>query len=526
MRSESVPGLPWPGRWGLPTLIAGDLEERLSRELDMKNLIWAAAASAFAAVALFAPAVGTLSAQSAGRAAIVTAASSPVEDRIWRLLDDPRPVYASLAEADFRSLGAGFDLPDGGRTVTDLAARAPGGAFDPRDLSGVPAARLGYKADWIVERYRRYNLEWDIPALRLTSLAPEARSYPWLVIVNGGAANFYEFFVDLKNRPGWAQYLAQKLNVMIVTIPGNFRYGGWETPIASPERQPAYLLDRELSMPEYELRNIVYTNSVIMQGLKALIMKHTSGPILIIGHSTSGELAMLANDDADLRARLEGRFLGWGSGGPARLARIQDAREDDGKGPLTATRETLPLHVLTRRDSASYSRGYSGRLNPMYEPGMSHYQIAEAWLATEARRRANFKQQIQDLEHAGGIDYKGRIELAVERALKASGNPWGVNAEDVSKDLFVTHYTRMEGYRDMVWMVAHYDRNHWVPEDPMRSPEVFFANEYRLRNPDARIRLIVWDLTMTHYGHLEMPRELASATYSVVRWLLRERTTQ
>ena len=444
-----------------------------------------------------------------------------IEQKIWSLLDDPEAVYVSLPDADFRALGEGFDLPDGGQAVTELALKAPGGAFDPRVVAEIPPEQLGYKADWIVERYERYNLEWDITGLRLTSLAPEARNYPWLIIMNGGAANMYEFYVDLKNRPGWAQYLAQKLNVMIVTIPGNFKYGGWEQPIEDIRRQPAYLLDRELPMEEYELRNTLLTNSVIMQGLKALVMNHTQGDILLIGHSTSGELAMLANDDPELRARLKGRYLGWGSGGPARLDRVREARNPDIVGIAAVADQPKPLHILDRRTPEVYSRGYSGFLNPLYEAGMSHYQIAERWLEVEGRRRANFKQQIQNLEHGGGIDQKGRIEVEIENLLKKTGNPWGVNLEDVSKDLFSTHYTRMDGYTQMVWTVAHYDRNHWVPEDPMKSWEVFVVNEYRAKNPDAKIRLMVWDPLMTHYGHLEMPKQLAAATYSVVRWFFK-----
>src|SRR5215471_14599373 len=84
-----------------------------------------------------------------------------VENKIWKLLDDDKAVFVSLSEADFRALGEGFDLPDGGKTVTQLAQAAPGGTFDPRDLSKIPAATLGYKADWIVERYKRYGLDWD-----------------------------------------------------------------------------------------------------------------------------------------------------------------------------------------------------------------------------------------------------------------------------------------------------------------------------------------------------------------------------
>ena len=445
------------------------------------------------------------------------------EQKIWSLLDDPKAPYVSLSEPDFRSLGAGFELPDGGRSVTALAEKAPGGAFDPRDVAKIPAATLGYKADWVVERFHRYNLDWDIGALKLTSLNPTAKNYPWFIVMNGGAANLYEFYVDLKNRPGWAQFLAQKLNVMIVTIPGNFKYGGWEMPIANVKRQPAYLLDRELAMAESEVRNAVYTNSLIMQGLKALIARHTEGDILLIGHSTSGELSMMAYEDPDLRAQLKGRYLGWGSGGPARLELLRTEKEPNvvTRGGATIPGQKIELHMLERRTPESYSRGYSGFLNPLYEAGMSHYQIAERWLAAEARRRPNFKQQMQNLEHGTDLGKKAWVEVQIENLLKKTGNPWGIAIEDVTKDLFVTNFTRMDGFQQMVWTTAHFDRNHWVPEDPMKSIEVFVANQYREKNPSAKIRVINWDPPMTHYGHLELPQQLAAAHYSVVRWFYR-----
>ena len=453
-----------------------------------------------------------------------------LEQKIWTLLDNSKAPYVSLGEAEFRALGAGFDLPDGGSAITRLAEQAPGGAFDPRDVAKLPPQQVGYKAEWVVERFRRYNLDWDITGLRLESLDPEAKNYPWFIIMNGGAANFYEFLVDLKNRPGWAQYLAQKLNVMIVTIPGNFKYGGWEHPIADLKRQPAYLLDRDLTMDEYEVRNAIFTNSLIMQGLKALITKHTSGDILLIGHSTSGELSMLAYEDPELSVRLKGRYLGWGSGGPARIESLRTVIGKDipprggttaRSGAASAPAVRKPLYILERREPAGYARGYSGFLNPLYEPGMSHLQIGERWLAAEARRRANFKQPLQDLEHGADLGQKAWVENEIDTLLKRTGNPWHISAEDVEKDLFVTNYTRMDGFRRMVWTTGHFDRNHWNPEDPMKSIEVFVANAYRAKNPDAQIRLINWDPPMTHYGHLELPKQLAAADYSVVRWLMR-----
>jgi hypothetical protein len=108
-------------------------------------------------------------------------------------------------------------------------------------------------------------------------------------------------------------------------------------------------------------------------------------------------------------------------------------------------------------------------------------------------------------------DLERRIwNLLDDAPLKKNGNPWRIVVEDVEKDLFVTHFTRLDGYRRMVWTTAHFDRNHWDPEDPMNSIEVFVANEYRAKNPGAEIRVLNFDPPMTHYGHLEPRRQLAS----------------
>ena len=52
---------------------------------------------------------------------VAMAQSENLEKKIWTLLDDSKAAYVSLPESDFRALGGGFDLPDGGRTVTALA---------------------------------------------------------------------------------------------------------------------------------------------------------------------------------------------------------------------------------------------------------------------------------------------------------------------------------------------------------------------------------------------------------------------
>lgn len=447
--------------------------------------------------------------------------NAAVEEKIWSLLDMPDKPFVSLPAPDFMALGEGFDIPDGGTSITALAMAAPGGAFDPRDLEKIAPEKLGYAADWVVERYTHYNMDWDITALKLTSNNPMADKYPWFVIINGGAANWYEFYVDLKNRPGWAPFLAQKINVMIVSIPGNFKYGGWPQPIQDETRQPQYLLDQDLPIEESYLRNALLNNQVVMHGLKQLLMENTTGDILISGHSTSGELAMLAYGDPELSARLKGRYFGWGSGGTARLALSQPFLQPEPADETPAAPEARrPLEQLSRRDVRAYSRGYSWFLNPLYEPGMSLADIAGTWLESEARRRPQFKQQIQDIEHGSGYAEKGYVELEIKRLLAATGNPWGVDIEEVQSELMSTYFTKITGFDKMVWTTAHMDRNHWVPEDPLTSEEVYVAEQFRAANPDAEIRVINWDPEMTHYGHVELPREKAAADYSVIRWLV------
>jgi len=176
---------------------------------------------------------------------------------------------------------------------------------------------------------------------------------------------------------------------------------------------------------------------------------------------------------------------------------------------------------MARRTPAVYSRTYSRWLNPLYEPGDSVLAIATKWLDAEGRRRANFKQPLQDLEHSDNFHMKGEVEVAIERALAKTGNPWKINVEGVQKDLCSTSFAPTRGYRTMVWCVAKLD-GHWNALYPDAGGDVTIAKEYRRRNPDAKIRVIGWDLPMTHYGHVELPEQLAAAFVDVIDWMLRQ----
>lgn len=429
------------------------------------------------------------------------AQSATAEARALDLIRRADP-YASVPASLFEDLG--WDLPDGGRSVERLARSAPGGAFDPRELERLSVGELGYRASWHVLRYPHYGLDWDITGLLLEPRAPEA-GLPTLVIIHGGSANWYEFFVDPLNGPGLGQYLAQKARVLLVTIPGNYRPGGWTDPIAS--RKPAYLLDRDLGDEETRLRNAIFTFTLIAEGVGRLIEQVTSGAVLIMGHSTGGEIQFLLKDK--LASRLNGRSLGWGTGGPAVLRR--EWEKQGRRGP-----RALPprLGELRSRGPKDYAGGYLGPLNPV--PGRTALEVAEAWFARESRRRPQFKQAIQDMEHWGQIEHAPAMAAQIRAEVEASRAP--VRAEEVVADLFSTMRSPLGGYRKMIWTTGARDDGHW-DHDASQARELFVASEFRRRNPGIPIRVLVYDLPMTHYGHIEKPRQLAGATLAAARWL-------
>ncbi|MEX2494614.1 MAG: hypothetical protein WD448_00915 [Woeseia sp.] len=436
-----------------------------------------------------------------------SAAAPCAEDRILAMLNEPAEFHR-VSPAVFRKLG--WDLPDAGATVKKLADAAPGGALHPRDLEQLPAAALGYRAKWHELRYEVYGLDWDISGLHLVPQNPLA-NMPTIVIINGGAANWYEFFLDPLNRAGLGQYLAQKIPVLLVSIPGNYRHGGWaEDDFAA--RAPAYLLDRELAPQEVAVRNSVYTFRVISKGVETLLEQATAGPLVIVGHSTGGEVQFLLKNSR-LRSRIGDLSFGWGTGGPAGSAAMQEFR---GQRDIT---DYPHVSQLRPRTPDQYAGGYLGPLNPFWNPDHSRQAMAEAWMGREQQRRAQFKQPLQDMEHSSTDYLKPDIAAQIRRTLE--GNPYGVDADEVIDDLFTTMEAPLDGYRRMIWTTARLDTGHWN-EDPSAARELRVAEEFRAHNPHAAIRVLLFDVPMTHYGHIEQPRELAGGLIAALRWLVKE----
>ena len=437
--------------------------------------------------------------------AAASAAPADVTEQIVKALDQERP-YHRVEPDLFEQLG--WDLPDAGATVKAMADGAPGGALDPRKLETIGAATLGYTAKWHEVRYRVYGLDWDISALHLTPANP-LPGLPTVAVINGGSANWYEFFLDPLNRPGLGQFLAQRVPVTLITIPGNYRHGGW-TEKTFEKRIPGYLLDRDVSPEEARLRHSIYTFRVVADGVKRLLEATTTGPLVIVGHSTGGELQFMLKEETSLKDRLKGLSLGWGTGGPAALSAMRKFRG------VRSSDDYPAIWDLNPRPPAAYADGYLGPLNPLWDAKKTRLEVATRWMGLEDRRRPQFKQTLQNIEHNSADNLRDHVSAQIRKVLE--GNTLGVRPDEVISDLFATMRAPVTGYRKMIWTVGKLDDGHWNA-DPSRARELQVADQFRSANPGVPIRVLLFDVPVTHYAHIEKPRQLAGGLVAALTWL-------
>jgi hypothetical protein len=239
-----------------------------------------------------------------------------------------------------------------------------------------------------------------------------------------------------------------------------------------------------------------------------------------VGHSTSGELAFMSMGEKGLSDKLKGRFLGWGSGGPANIRK--ECNEEFGKRQrvLNTVSKYPPLEVIRSRDAEEYVKtGYIGPLNPCGTPKMKKLDVAKRWFKLVQQRRPNVKQVLQDTEHWGTVEIRSNIISQINQIIAKS--KLSVKAKDVLKDLFAANSAPLTGYKKMVWVVGKWDKTHWDKKSANKSLELYIANQFRKQNPGALIRVLLFDLPMVHYGHIEMPKQVASGLITAALWLIK-----
>ena len=102
------------------------------------------------------------------------------------------------------------------------------------------------------------------------------------------------------------------------------------------------------------------------------------------------------------------------------------------------------VDLLRARDAAGYvSSAYVGPLNPI--KGTSPLAVAQGWFAAENRRRPQFKQVLQDMEHQGFTEHRARLEREIRETLRETIR--GIDAEAVIADLFVDDDAAARGLR-------------------------------------------------------------------------------
>ena len=432
------------------------------------------------------------------------------EQEVINILNQELPFH-SVSPALFERLG--WDLPDGGSAVKTLAEAATGSAFDPRDLENISANELGYTANWHVLRYQVYGLDWDITGLYLKPQNPLPHM-PTMVFVHGGSSNWYEFFIDPLNNPGLGQYLAQKVPVLLVTIPGNFRYGGW-TESSLDQRIPPYVLDQQIGPSELRIRNAAYTFRLVADGVKLLVEEITTGPVVIPGHSTGGEITYMVETSDYLRNRTGGRILLWEGGSHAGTQAMQATRGTPNRGNWPAVTE-----LKARLPEVDYTGSYLGPLNPVWDESKTRLEMAQRWMGElEFQRRANFKQPLQDLERRGTL--RESVTDEVRQALQ--DNEFGIDPEEVVADLYAPIRAPLTGYRAIIRTAAGDELAGNLSEASLNGTRTMETiKELRELNMDAEVRFLIFDVPMTHYGHIERPKQLAGGLVAVLKWLIQQ----
>jgi hypothetical protein len=231
--------------------------------------------------------------------------------------------------------------------------------------------------------------------------------------------------------------------------------------------------------------------------------------VVVVGHSTGGEIQFILKNSS-LRNRLKDFSMGWGTGAPAGM---ESMRKMWGRRTAESYRHVSEIRP---RLASGYAGNYLGPLNPFWNPNESREVIAEQWMGREEQRRPQFKQTLQDMEHNAADNLREHVALQIRETLE--GNRLGVDPDEVIADLFTTTRAPLTGYRRMIFTVAQLDGGHWN-SNPAEAKELQAAIEFREKNPEAAIRVLVFDLPMTHYGHVEKPRQLAGGLLAALRWL-------
>ena len=324
----------------------------------------------------------------------------------------------------------------------------------------------------VTVRYWRNGYDWDIHGTLYTP-EKETNDKRAFVLFHGGAGS--EKIMDLTpdGRPGFARLLAaQGFKALALTYPGHYPPGGvWKVPIA--ERQPVYLMDRDLPQDEILDRNLKCTFNVILQGAGLLADQHLAGrENLAFGHSTGGPMAAHLSRFSK-ETKVIG-LVGFGSGGPDGW-RLQ-WRNQTGAEKYAEK----PVDHISRRSPNSFRE--SCYIDP---PDLTPWGGGEDYIRLVSPLRSQMKTSLCDNQHNAAV---GILEEYPKRT--------GLPREEYFDHLQEPDLEWLKTIRVLL-IAGENDKGHWVKGEKLEDKrEMFMGTKYAAATRGAHVVLI------PRYGHV------------------------
>jgi pimeloyl-ACP methyl ester carboxylesterase len=337
---------------------------------------------------------------------------------------------------------------------------------------GQPYDNGGFSQAEVMARYPRNGYDWDMHGT-LYAPANETDARRAFVFFHGGAGS--EKIMDLTpdGRPGLARVLAaQGFKVLALTYPGHYPPGGvWKMPIA--ERQPIYLMDRELPATEIADRNVKCTFNVILQGAGLLTDTHLAGrQIIAFGHSTGGPMAAHLTRFSKKTTVIG--LVGFGSGGP-------DGWRLEWRNQTGAEKYAeKPVDHVSRRSPDTFKE--SGYVDP---EDLTPWGGADDYIRLVSPLRSQMKTSLCDNQHNAALGI-------LEEYSKRTGLP---------REEYFDHLQEP----DRAWLrsikvlltVGENDKGHWVRGNRLEDKrEMFMGAKYAAATRGVHVVLI------PRYGHV------------------------
>ena len=116
----------------------------------------------------------------------------------------------------------------------------------------------------------------------------------------------------------------------------------------------AICLNQEISAKEAKIRNAVFTFRVVVDGVRQIVEKHTIGPVVVVGHSTGGEIPFLLMNTS-LKPRMKRIVSRVGKRRPALLDKTLSTPEAHRKQVFSRFSTYAPVQDLRVRSSDAYA---------------------------------------------------------------------------------------------------------------------------------------------------------------------------